>query len=245
MNKNTVRCIVVATLAAALSGTLGYRQGIKQCLQPDDDQEPNKHAVQELGCIPFKKQPLRYVPLDQYLRDVDRFDQEVGQYTTERLNSLSTRGRQFAGYEEKQASRQCTFSLARLKNFIYVIEEAALRNGQNTDSLGITWSYALYDNHRSHHVNGNDFRSLQTLYGMPSLLTPQGVMLVDINKGFGQLGKTAIYDINNHNTHQLVALGPEEDPIFNFGSMCPPACTPDDLNLFKLAEDQQASYLTP
>lgn len=186
-------------------------------------------------CIPLNKQTLVYVPLDQYLKDVGRFNNEVSRGVNDKFINMATQYPEFAG---KNPSRHVTFSLHRLKNFIYEIERLSEQEGVDVDSMGITWSFAIYD-HDADHNGATDLRSQQTLYGMPSRLMPDGTYApVDIYHDFSAMGRkamtwveTGVDPIGDERTGIL-----ESDNAFNRGNLCPPICN-DDMRTLQSTAD--------
>ncbi|MEL6533916.1 MAG: hypothetical protein AAFQ98_00825 [Bacteroidota bacterium] len=215
------------------------------------------------ACIPFNPDSVNYVSLDEFKRDVARFQKEIGSGETRDLQQVSNRreaadvDRAFEGYEDKLASRQVTFTLHRLKNYIHEVEQAAMASGINLNRLAITWSFAIYD-HTDSHNEERDHRSLQTLYGLPSVVGGNGAKLYvgidnkleplrnaalnqEVQASFiQQIALTSIRDTEKENAVSLI-IGPE-DAAFNRGYLCPPSCGDDQDDLFGELENLNSSY---
>ena len=185
-------------------------------------------------CIALDVQPIQYVEMGQYLQDVARYNNEVAGKVNSNFDSLFN----YAGhgdFEGKDASCHVTFSLSRLKNFIYEIERISAQEGVDVDSMGITWSFAIYDHHRSHNNTTDqiDLRSQQTLYGLPSRLMPDGTYApVSMYKDFSPMGTEALFAIED--TSRLTEPNSgilQSDDAFNRGNLCPPICNQQMLNL--------------
>ena len=189
-------------------------------------------------CIPYQQDSLDFIPVEQYLKDIQRFQWEIGEHTTKQLQNINMRF-----YDTKQASRQCTFSLHRLKNFIALIEQKAAEHKIKPELLGITWNYAIYDNTTAHYSEKRgDYRSLMTLYGVPSMFTEKGSQLVDIND-FDLLGPKLASGATGGGNKSIAIVGLESDEsAFNFGYMCPPTCDIGQETLFEYASEKKSTY---
>ena len=200
------------------------------------------------ACISFVKEPLRYVPIRQYLQDVGRFNNEIGSAVETKYDLMAANNADFDG---KLPSRHITFSLNRLKNFIYEIDSLASKQGVDPKEMAITWSYAVYDHDKSHVKGGADFRSMQTLYAVPSRIDPDGGYLpVDIYDNFKPLSRMTemALDPSSKPSQKTGILSPAEGgdgDAFNRGHLCPAVCN-EQLRIIGNHADmyQQAHYGT-
>lgn len=204
-------------------------------------------AKPNTGYIGYRKDTIDYITIGQYMRDVSRFENEVNATITDSLMALTSRKRFIAKYKNqrayvsfnsRKASRQVTFSLHRLKNFIADIESSARLQGIDDSKLGITWSFALYDMDSSHIINGNDYRSLHTLYGVPTVKTDTGREIVNLSDWvpLHYYAQKIAEDSSGSPLADDVfpILAPNAD-AFNLGQLCPPNCDPDPDPLYDAA----------
>jgi len=213
-------CASCDTPSNSAQGSLGApTQGI---------QTSNQQAT-AANCISYNPENVITVPLGEYLRDAQRYQNVIGKNASKVLADIKG-----AKVEEWQGvnTRQVTFSLHRLKNFIAAIEDAAQQPGVNidVDSLGITWTFAVYDSEMNHVFpsSGTDYRQQQTLYGVPSrLMGDNTVELVDIldkcKPVVDRLKSSGYAAADNYEFAALYTGGPND--IFNFGHLCPPNCS--------------------
>jgi len=204
---------------------------------------------QRENCLEAQKMDLQKVPFNTFLMDIARFENEVATPLNNRYARLASNGNRPAMYG-KQASLSCTFSLKRLKSFIFEFEQIAAAKGVPADSLGITWFYAVYDNNNTHIMGTDtDYRSLQTLYGLPSIFnatttqpliftsnvntdgdTLDNWMPIDKNllAAGDELADKEIAVITPTQTSNRSGNAGTRQAAFNMGQLCPPSC-PENL----------------
>ncbi|MEL6537593.1 MAG: hypothetical protein AAFQ98_19390 [Bacteroidota bacterium] len=209
-----------------------------------------------MGKIPFNDATIQYISLNQYMRDVSRYKHEAATGIRQQMERTLSKADQesFRTYTEmsgkeflntREPVRSCSFSLHRLKNFIADIEEATKRYETDDENTGITWTYAVYDNTQDHFASAEaDHRGLHTLYGVASINTDSGRILVDAASGdvLSQIIKRERLSL----TSEEVSVGILPPDPFNLGHLCPPSCGPPPSPIFQSdARFKSTSYLEP
>ncbi|HAA17570.1 MAG TPA: hypothetical protein DCP28_01890 [Cytophagales bacterium] len=208
-----------------------------------------------IGKLPFNDTIIQYITLNQYMRDVSRYRREATEGIRQRMVGTIKRADQeaFISYTEmsgedflstREPVRSCSFSLHRLKNFIGDIEAATKRYEVDDERTGITWTYAIYDNTQDHVSKEADYRGLHTLYGVASIDTDSGRIMIDAATGniLSEIIKREQFSLKTEE-FSIGILPP--DP-FNLGHLCPPSCGPPPSPIYQ-SDDRfkTASYLEP
>ncbi|HAA19530.1 MAG TPA: hypothetical protein DCR93_08855 [Cytophagales bacterium] len=188
-------------------------------------------------CLAVGNEMPTFVPIAEYIANTSRYKTEIADVETRKLVSMNSL---WNDQGPKAASQHITFTMAELKGFIYNVEQRYLQT-YNTlpQNLSITWSYALYGRD-AHYPSGHaEYKSLQTLYGMPSILTAKGPSLLYITDS-AIFQEDEVDDVNEaqsaffsfrstdaDSTSGLDKVGGKDvyaityDP-FNRGGLCPP-----------------------
>ncbi len=191
------------------------------------------------NCIPFELEELNLTSEDKLRGDTGRYFRNIATP----LRPFYRRKISGPSGWFKLASRSCTFTLGQMKNFLYKIEQEAHQLGDSSDTLAVTWFYAMYDS--AYWAGSKDYRLLQTLYGVPSVIV-NGIAepkLITIQQDFSPVEiATATADIGfiqqginrpgvttpQTSTQTLILSGePGDDAFaggFNQGQLCPPDC---------------------
>ena len=169
--------------------------------------------------LSFCKKEIPQITLGQYLEGMREFNREVASRIEDDYYGIELKEK------DKLASRHITFSLSYLKNFINEVEHILAENEnriETYDSIGITWTYAMYSR------SDPTYPNLQTLYGVPSVYRngiAHRIGLIDNGEIIVPLQR--IKEIGQYFNSSTHIIGGSDEAAFNHGQLCQPFC-PDD-----------------